>query len=199
MVEQREGDSREIRRFSSETREALEKEGYTIYELTGQSIASQMQAGRNFQIENLADFPIRTQQSMRSEVAIKLGQLFIQGSDRKTLEMQKSLILDFSRNLSSRTEEVEAVMGSSADYIDLAFAHLDRTTQEGHPDYLFAANLHCVRTTTVSEGLGITIGQYGTLLTINTEHPEAETYGTYAVPLVIPRSLSSSPVPAILS
>lgn len=120
----------EVKRFSDEAREALTKEGYVIYELNGQSIRTQREAGRKFWStwhadSRYADF--ETQSSMHSEVAVKPDQLFIEGSNNKTLKQQEALIAKYSTDLGGKVQGVEAIMGDAADYVGLTFAHLDAT------------------------------------------------------------------------
>lgn len=115
----------EVRRFSDETRAALEKQGYVIDTLTGQSIASLRQAGRKFWSTWHNDYPqFEALTSIRSEVAINPPQLFIPKSNNKTLAQQEEMINRFSQELGNKVPGVEAIMGSVADYVDLAFTYL---------------------------------------------------------------------------
>ncbi len=78
----------EAKRFTDEQKEALVKEGYVIYELTGQSIKSQKEQGRKFWStwhKDYSQFEALT--SMHSEVAINPDQLFIPKSNNKTLRL----------------------------------------------------------------------------------------------------------------
>lgn len=120
----------EARRFSDGAREALSREGYVIYALSGQSIRTLRESDRKFwsiwhggsQYE-----AFETKGSMVSEVAIKPDALFIRGSNNKTLKQQKDLIAKFSTGLGKEIKGVEAIMGEAPDYVELAFAHLDAT------------------------------------------------------------------------
>ncbi len=126
----------EVRRFSQEAREALEKQGFVVRELTGQSIASEREAGRKFWSTWHRDYPqFEALSSMQSEVAINPAKLFLPRSNNKTLRQQEDLIARFSTDLGTKVQGVEAVMGEAADYVDLAFAHLDVTG-----DRLFGEN-----------------------------------------------------------
>lgn len=123
----------EIRRFSDEARAVLEKEGYVIDTLTGQSIASLRKAGRKFWSSWHKDYPqLEALISMSAEVAIHPEKLFIPKSNNSTLAQQEEMINEFSEKLGTKIPLVEAIMGGMPDYVDLAFAHLDKTGE-----YLF--------------------------------------------------------------
>ncbi len=120
----------EVRRFSDEAREALTKEGYVIYALSGQSIRSLREQGRKFWSTWHKDGQyeeFETKGSMHSEVAISPDALFIPDSNDKTLKQQENAIAKFSKELTKKIKGVEAVMGEAPDYVELAFAHLDAT------------------------------------------------------------------------
>ena len=126
----------EVTRFSQEARTALEKDGYKIHTLTGQSIASLREAGRDFWTtwhkDNL-QFEVLV--SMQSEVAVNPDQLFLPKSNDKTLPQQEKMIKAFSQKLGKKIPGVEAIMGEAPDYVDLTFTHLDATG-----DRLFGEN-----------------------------------------------------------
>ncbi len=142
----------EIKRFSAEQREALEKQGFVIYGLTGQSIKTLRDAGRKFwstwhQDPQFADFEALG--SMHSEVAINPNKLFLPNSNNKTLKQQEDMVEKFSQKLGKKVQGVKAVIGQASDYEELAFAHLDATK-----DYLFGAkdNYDYARTKTSTSG-----------------------------------------------
>lgn len=121
---------REVKRFVPEVRKALEKKGYLFYTLTGQSLNSLRDAGKPFWSswpEKCPDFDHET--SKLTEVAIDPKQLFLPGSNGKTPEEQLAMVGDFSKRLSIKINGVEAILGTAADYAELAFAHLDATEQ----------------------------------------------------------------------
>lgn len=125
----------EIKRFSQEAKEALEKRGFVIYGLTGQSIKTLRDAGRQFWSTWHKDFPgFETLISMHSEVAIKPNKLFLPKSNNKTLPQQEKMVGKFSEELGKKVKGVKAIIGQAPDYVELAFAHLDSTKE-----YLFGA------------------------------------------------------------
>lgn len=186
----------EVKRFSDEAREALTKEGYVIYELTGQSIRNQREGGKKFwstwhQAGEYEAF--ETQGSMQSEVAINPNKLFIKDSNYRTLSQQGDLITKFSRDLGKKVKGVEAVMGNASDYVGLAFAHLDETTKAENPEYLFGEkydyNYARTKTPTV-EGVVALVGYFHAVsgLDVRGWHP-GHGYGSiFAAPLVVPKA-----------
>ncbi len=142
----------EITRFSDEQREALKKEGYLIYGLTGQSIKTLRGAGRKFwstwhKDSQFADF--EALRSMHSEVAINPSELFLPKSNNKTLAQQEEMVDKFSQELGEKVKGVKAIIGQAPDYEELAFRHLDATQ-----DYLFGVkyNYDYARTKTPTSG-----------------------------------------------
>lgn len=125
----------EIKRFSAEQKEALEKQGFVIYGLTGQSIKTLRDSGRKFWStwhKNYPDFEALG--SMHSEVAINPNKLFLPESNHKTLAQQEKMVEKFSQKLRKKIPGVKAIVGQAPDYVGLAFAHLDSTKE-----YLFGA------------------------------------------------------------
>lgn len=119
----------ETKRFSPDLKENLEKKGFRIYTLSGQSIRSERERGRKFWStwhNSYPDFENLT--SIHSEVAVDPDpeKFFIPKSNNKTLDQQLEMIADHSKRLQKTlTSEVCAVMGKSPDYVDLTFSHLD--------------------------------------------------------------------------
>ena len=179
----------EVRRFSQEAREALKREGFAVYELTGQSIASVRDSGRKFWTTWHRDYPdFEALTSMHSEVAINPGKLFIPKSNNKTLVQQEDLIARLSQDLGNRVQGVEAVMGDAADYVDLAFTHLNATG-----NYLFGEkdgyNYARTKTPTVGSDVadvrsfdpadGLNVSRWGRV---------SSHVNVFAPPLVVPKA-----------
>lgn len=122
--------SSDILQFSDQSKEALIKLGYRIYPFTGQSIKSLREAGKPFWVtwhqdyHDLENFPARL-----SEVAINPDpkKFFLSESNNRTLEQQIKLMEEFSKKLTTRIPGVKAVLGEAPDYIELVFAHLDKS------------------------------------------------------------------------
>ncbi len=148
----------EVKRFSLETRQALEKEGYLIYQLTGQSIKSLREAGRKFWSAWHKDYPdFEALTSKLTEVAINPKTLFLPDSNRKTLKEQEKMVKEFSQNLSRKIKGAEAIIGETPDYVELAFRHLDATG-----NYLFGKeySYNCTRTKTLTVGSFVALVGY---------------------------------------
>jgi len=125
----------EIKRFSAEQKEALEKQGFAIYGLTGQSMKSLRDNGHKFWSTWHKDYPdFEALGSMRSEVAINPSKLFLPKSNNKTLAQQEDMVEKFSQELGKKVPGVKAIIGQAPDYVELAFTHLDSTKE-----YLFGA------------------------------------------------------------
>lgn len=187
----------EVKRFSDEAREALTREGFVIYELTGQSIRNQREAGRKFwstwhQAKDYEAF--ETQESMHSEVAINPNQLFIKDSSNRTLRQQEDVISKFSRDLGKKIKGVEAVMGNAADYVGLAFAHLDETTKAENPEYLFGKkyDYNYARTKTPVRFAGgvADVGHFDAVYGLDVDGwiPGRGSSNIFASPLVVPKA-----------
>lgn len=146
----------EVKRFSSEQREALKKRGYAIYELQGQSIKDHINSGRNFRSKwwlddsyeyrnELSDF--EDVPSMRSEVAVNRKRQFLPRSNNKELYQQEEMVEKYSERLGTSIPGVKAIIGHVPDYAELVFKHKDATG-----DLLFGekANNSYTRTLTAS-------------------------------------------------
>jgi len=179
----------EVKRFSPEARQTLEKEGYLIYQLTGQSIKSLRKAGRKFWSTWHEDYPdLEALTSRQSEVAINPKQLFLPDSNRKTLAEQEAMVAEFSRELTQKVEGVEAIIGEVADYGELAFSHLDATSE-----YLFGEkhNFDYARTKTQAAGSYVAlVGLFDPVdgLGVSSWRCGYGSDDVWAVPLVMPKS-----------
>lgn len=179
----------ELRRFSQKAKEALRREGYAVYGLTGQSIASVRDSRRKFWSTWHKDYPeFEALTSMHAEVAINLGKLLLPKSNNKTLGQQEDLIARFSEDLGTRVQGVEAIMGEAPDYVDLAFAHLNDTG-----DYLFGErdgyNYARTKTPTVGSSVAL-IGCFTPVrgLGVNSWRAGHGNGYVFAAPLVVPKA-----------
>jgi len=175
----------ELVRFTSETKKALEREGYVVHELTGQSIASLKDQGRGFRStwHRYPDFEALA--SRLSEVAINPEELFLQRSGNKTLSEQQRLIAAHSAMLSLRYPGTEAILGEAPDYIEIAFKHLDATKQ-----YLFGKDFgfNFTRTNTRVEGGVASLGLFdpGGGWHVGSWGADVRSGGLRVAPLVVP-------------
>ncbi len=179
----------EIKRFSDEQREALKKEGYLIYGLTGQSIKTLRGAGRTFwttwhKHSQFADFEALG--SMNSEVAINPSELFLPKTNNKTLAQQEEMVDKFSQELGEKVKGVKAIIGQAPDYEELAFRHLDATQ-----GYLFGAkyNYDYARTKTPPSGSDVAhVGRFGAVNGLRVDRWLADSGDVviFAAPLVVP-------------
>lgn len=177
----------EVKRFSPEARQALEKKGYLIYQLTGQSIKSLREAGKSFCSTWHKDYPdFETLPSRHSEVAINPNQLFLPGSNWKTLPEQEVAVAGFSHRLNQNVKEAEAIIGEAPDYVELAFVHLNATGE-----YLFGKkyNFDYARTKTRASGSNVALVGYfdsdNGLVVRNWVHGYGHGF-VWAAPLIVP-------------
>ena len=129
--------------------------------------------------------------SRRSEVAIPRDpkKLFLPNSNNKTLVQQEAMVVEFSQELGRKVTGVQTVIGEAPDYVELAFAHLDKTRDEGKKDYLFGENYNYnyarTKTPTV-DSLVADVGFCAGGLDVGSCHREYGHDDVFAAPLVVP-------------
>jgi len=174
----------ETKRFSNEARKALEKEGYVVYELTGQSIASLREQGKPFWSTWYKDYPdFEALTSRKSEVAINPKQFFLPKSNNKTLGEQQALVERFSTDIFAKVSGVEAVLGEVSDYTELAFLSPEKQRLFGEKyDYNYTRTQ-----TRVWSDVAI-VGDFlpGGGLLVDYWHPGRRHDFLFAAPLVVP-------------
>jgi hypothetical protein len=191
----------EIERFSMEQKGALQKEGYFIYDLTGQSIKTLRDSGHRFWSmwhNSLPDFEAIS--SMRSEVAINPNSLFLPESNNKNLDQQREMVKKYSAELGKKIQGVRTIIGDAPDYAELVFKHLEITKNNlfrkkfASCDYLrartktftddsLAAIVSCFPTGTNPLGL-FGLGPFG--LGIGDWYADSGLENIYVIPLVVP-------------
>lgn len=177
----------EVRRFSAATGQALEKEGYLIYELTGRSIGSLKEAGFPFQSTWHKDYPdLENLGSSKTEVAVNPEKLVLPKSNNKTLKEHEKMMGEFNLMLVRKIPGVKAVIGQTPDYGELVFLHFDKTGQRlfgEKQDFSFA------RTKTLVGGGNAVVGnfsvEYG-LEVFRCRDPKDRRAGIWLAPLVVP-------------
>lgn len=175
------------KKFSPETKEALEKEGYLIYSLTGKSIKDLKKEGMKFLSRWHEKYPdFETKPSIHSEVAFNPKQLFLPNSNNKTLAEQEELVEHFSQKLSRKMKGVKAIIGEAPDYVELIFNHLKQT---GEP--LFGLDYKYGFTRTETPAVGATVADVGNFvaafgLYIDSMDPNKSDDLVWVAPFVIP-------------
>lgn len=121
----------QIARFSNEACKRLLRNKYLIYKFTEQPIYTLIGlAGLPSWLKrhpNCDDF--LASQSLLSEVAIRPDPLFLPYSNWQTLEEQRRMVESFSKRLSERIPGTQAIIGKTVDYVELAAAHLKKTSR----------------------------------------------------------------------
>jgi hypothetical protein len=133
----------EIKRFTPEAQEVLEKQGYVIYGLNGESIKSLLDdrspkslTRRDWNAKkpfystwhnNSPEFEAIS--SMQSEVAINPTEIFLPDSNIKSLKEQEILVDRFSIELAKKVPGASAIIGQASDYAAVVFQHLDATQE----------------------------------------------------------------------
>lgn len=176
----------DVVRFSAEQRKGLERKGYLVYSLTGQTIATLRDAGHPFWSTWHQGEAIEQVHSMLTEVAVNPKSLFLQDSNRKTLDEQLAMVEKFGRKIAGEVKGVTAILGSAPDYTELAFAHLDQRGQR-----LFGEdfNYDYARTTTpTGESVVAFVGNFDDAYGLYVyDLPQGGGYGlVWAAPLVVP-------------
>lgn len=174
----------EIQRFSQEQREALRKEGYVVYELTGQSIADLREQGKPFWStwhKSHPEFEALT--SRHSEVAINPKQLFLPDSNNKTLRQQQAMIGRFSFFFGSTISGVKAVLGEVPDYVELAFLSPEKQRLFGEKN-----GYNYTRTQTRVDSDVANVGYFdpGNGLNVDRWYADGCNDYVFAAPLVVP-------------
>lgn len=175
-----------ISRFSAEQRKGLERKGYLVYSLTGQTIATLRDAGNPFWSTWHKGEAIEQVRSLLTEVAVNPKNLFLSDSNRKTLDEQLEMVEKFGRKMAGEVKGVTAILGSAPDYIELAFSHLAATGKR-----LFGSdyNYDYTRTTTpTSESSVAIVGDFGAGrgLVVGDWRRDDRNGLIWATPLVVP-------------
>lgn len=178
----------EIKKFSQESLDALKEHGFAVYVLKRQSIKSKRAQGRKFWNlwhENHPDF--ESLSSMYSEVAINPRKLLLTDSNNKSQRQQEELIAKFSGRLGNEIQGVEAIMGEAADYVDLAFTHLEKKHT-----YLFGEKYNYVFTRTQTPTIDGSVANVGCFhktngLRVTSTNPNYGDPYIFAVPLIVPK------------
>ena len=117
--------------FTPEQRHALERKGYFIYRLTGQSITTLRDAGHPFwsNLSGSTRFKIETISSLHTEVAINPQRLFLPNSNKRTMDVQLAMVAEFSEEIGREVHGTVAILGNDSDYAEVVFAHFTHTRQ----------------------------------------------------------------------
>lgn len=183
----REQPTLKIVRFTPEARQELTERGYAVYALTGQSIKTLRDVDKPFWSTWHQDRPeLEAMTSRLSEVAINPTQLFLPGSNRKTLKEQERMVKAFSKDLN--VDGVEAVMGEMPDYTELAFSHLDATGVRLFGKD-FGYNYARTKTSTSRSGVAV-VGEFDAVggLSVARWYRDRGSGGVFAAPLVVPKA-----------
>lgn len=180
-----------IQKFTQEDRKKLERAGFVIYPLMGQSIKTERDAGKPFSSNWHQHYPqFEAMQCRLSEVAINPNQLFLLNSNKKTLNQQQEIVEVYSQSLQSKlnTNEIRAIIGEAPDYVALVFTHSNKLNER-----LFGKkyNYDYARTKTPINVNGYVagVGHYnGNGLYINYWDANKGYTPLWATPLVVPDS-----------
>lgn len=149
-----------VKRFSIEQGEALEKQGFVIYELKGQSQKTLKEAGCEFwsTLNNVENHDFEELPSKRTEVAINPGSFFLPESSGKSLKEHQEMVEKYSEELGNKVAGVKAIIGDVPDYEEIAYTHLAVTKEKGKDkgEYLFGEknNYDFARTRTKTKKIG---------------------------------------------
>lgn len=175
----------EVKRFSPETKKALETRGFVVYELNGASLNDLRQQGNKFWSDWHQGMGFDSENSEGLEVAINPDCLFLEGSNGKTLDEQKKLVSKYSESLGEEVNGVKAVIGEANQYAELAFAHFKKT---GIKIFGEKYGYNYARTVTVTGASGLVgVGRFGDLgLGVNYWYRAHRDDRLWVSPLVVP-------------
>lgn len=138
--------SQEFRLFTPQEKKALRKDGATILTLSGETIKDQRISGRLFwSIVNGGDRLLRFP-SIKAEIAVYLDpkNFFVPNSGNKRLPEQEILVEKDAQDLRKRTglgRDITMIIPDSASILtEITFKHLDKTSRDGKPVWLFGEN-----------------------------------------------------------
>lgn len=173
--------------FSPEQRMVLERKGYVVYRLTGQTVALLRRRGYQFWSTWHEGEPLETVISLCTEVAVKPDKPFLFGSNGKTLDEQFVMVKTFSKKINYEIPGTATILGTVADYTEVAFLYFRAKGRQ----LFFREGYNYIRTTTPTGGSSFAIvghfesncGSYISYL------PRADkSSAVWAAPLVVPIS-----------
>lgn len=177
-------------KFTDEQREALTARGLVVYELTGQSIASQRVRGSRFWTDWHKSYPkFEALTSRLSEVAFNPDpeKFFLPKSNNKTLSQQEELVGEFSQRLQKDVKGIGAIIGDAPDYVELTFGY------KGEHGSLFGERygFRYTRTRTSVGSVVACVGDFGpdSGLGVRGWNPAGGRGSVWAAPLVVPAEI----------
>lgn len=180
-----------IQRFSPEAREKLQKRGYVIYALQGESSKTLGEMGYTLFSEKwYTDNHLEERVSRSTEVAVNPENLFLPVKNCVTLEQDEKIVNKFSKKLGKQIPGVQAIIGESADYVELAFRSLAETGERLFGEkYEYKYTRTKTRTKTPNPGSEVAyVGQTSSMLFVGTWGVFNRFNGLGVAPLVVPVS-----------
>lgn len=185
--------------FTPEQRKNLERNGYVIYRLTGQTIPTLKAAG-NFFIPSSYMFDNKVARSMVGEVAISPKALYLKESQNKTLKEQMKMMEEHAKSITKIFPGLTAIVGGAPDYAELAFQHLKATGvylfggEDGSPEANICTPHTCTTSYSGQDKTGIyyaTVGIHDEFqgLGISSREPGKQWGDLYASPIIVSTSV----------
>jgi len=175
--------------FTSDQRTALEKKGYLIYHLTGQTIETLLYNGKSILSAFRGD-SIEQLQSMLTEVAIDPKNLFLPNSNNERMDVQTARVKQFGEKLEKEIPGVTAIIGHAPDYVELTFLHLASTSKNLFgKDHNFLYT--CTTTPTNAVNRLVVVGNFHDFgcLGITNSDATSPSENVWVAPLVVPSTL----------
>jgi len=119
------------RMFTPEAIAGLEKEGYDIYELFGESVQTLLEQGKSIDVQNMMYRPPKDSKDLKemlesparkTQVAIKPNALFLDEAQGLPFDWQEEMVRTHSEKLREKIPGVKAIIGKLPDYLELNFA-----------------------------------------------------------------------------
>lgn len=193
--------SKNVVLFTPEQRKNLERNGYVIYRLTGQTIPDLKAAG-NFFIPSSYMFNNKVARSMTAEVAINPKSLYLKDSQSKTLKEQMKMMEEHAKSIRKKFPGLTAILGGAPDYAELAFQHLKTTGiylfggEDGSPEADISSPRACTTSFNGQDKTGIyyaTVGIHDEFqgLGVGSRKPDERWGEVYAAPLIVSASVKN--------
>jgi hypothetical protein len=177
--------------FNQEQSRALERKGFTVFNLTGRTIATLRDESNPVYSTWHTREAFERLPSLRSQVAVKQGETFLNLSSHSILTENLDQVDRYANRIGQEVRGVTAIMGSVADYSELAFSYLKRTGEQIFGKKYTYTNFQYARTTTLAghgdSSLAVAYGNEG--LIIQMCSTTGVSYDIHASPLLVPVSV----------
>lgn len=175
-----------IKRFSQIQREKLEKSGYCIFELHGESMLSLRKKGISFWSKWHEGEKLEADLSRRTEVAINPKNDFLENSGNKSVFEQLKLVNKHRESVLNTFPGVNLIIGRVADYLELDLNMINTRgfgmfRNEGNGDLAVTTSLN-------SDGYPVFVGRsYSESMIVSYRMNHSGGSDIKVIPLIVPQ------------